>query len=148
VCEVPPDVEATVFMYTTDGQLRELGRGQTSPAAAHARLRFPAAANEQVLPLEGPPGTCVVLICGTRGRPPTLADVAGNFDRKPWPVIPGKTVVVMNGDATEPRGETMRGPGAYDPVGDIEDRVDKIRVRLRKEFDFVAAVAFPVVQPR
>jgi hypothetical protein len=135
-------------MVTTTGELRELGRAQPAPAADRARLRFPATRSEQVLPLAGPPGTCVVLVCASREGAPTLADVQASFDRRPWPVIPGKTVVVMNADETVPRGDVLRGPGAYDAVGDVEDRVDKLRVDLRERFDFVAAVAFPIVEPR
>lgn len=148
VCDVPDGVEATVFMYSTQGDLRELGQGALSPGDPHPHLYFPHSEHEQVLPLDGPPGTCVVLVCAREGRPPTLEEVADNFDQKPWPEIPGKTVVVMNPDKTVPRGDVLRGPGTYDPVGDVEDRVDKIRVRLRDKFDFVAGVAFPVVEPR
>jgi hypothetical protein len=146
-CDLPRGLDASLFWFDTEGKFTELAPVAVNPAGSRNQLLYPPPPNS-VVPLTGPPGTEVVLICARRSGPFARADVEKLFTSG-RPLLPLPKRVVVRWDLDEFRVESSRGVGAPEagPTGEIRDLFDAIRRSSPTPFDFVAGVAFSH-QPR
>jgi serine/threonine protein kinase len=139
-CNLPLGHHASLFWFDTEGKLTELAPVAVSSTDSQDRLRYPT---KGVVPLTGPPGTELVLICARRSGPVGRSDVEKLFTGgHPLPQLPRRAVVQWDRD--DLRVELSRGVGAPEgnPISDIQDCFEKIHRASRKQFDFVAGVSF------
>lgn len=147
---LPADHHAALFLLTSEGQwklLSQLAPTDNAPGEATAILRFPAD-EDQAAPLSGPPGTEVVVACGRRKGPITLADlqdVLPTTTPQPWPALPDMTVMLA--DASEvhvlAQGRDFGPPvNAPNPERLVRERLQELQSALSRRFDCFEAVAF------
>jgi hypothetical protein len=141
-CDLPRGLHASLFWFDTEGTLTELAPVAVNAAGSRNQLLYPPPPNGLV-PLTGPPGTELVLICARRSGPVARADVEKLF-ASGRPLLPIPRRVVVRWDLDVFRVESSRGVGAPEagPAGEIQDLFDAIRRTSPKPFDFVAGVAF------
>jgi tRNA A-37 threonylcarbamoyl transferase component Bud32 len=137
--EVPPGLHAALLLLSSEGKLEPLL--QRGPGEA---LRFPVQKGKTV-PVKGRTGTEVLLLCARASGPATVDEIRKLWGAAgPWPVLPKPAVVRMDRAKVYP--PTVRGFGApkdrRDPVEEVEQRLEELRVRLRERFAYVNAVAF------
>jgi hypothetical protein len=140
-CDLPRGLHTSLFWFDTEGKLTELEPVAVSSAGSRDQLLYPP---KGVVPLNGPPGTELVLICARRSGPVARAEVQKLVTcGRPMSPLPRR--VVVRWDRDEFRVESSRGVGAPEvsPTGEIQDLFDAIRLTSPKPFDFVAGVAFP-----
>jgi serine/threonine protein kinase len=140
--KLPADCHAAMFLLTSEGQWKLLS--QAEPAST---LQFPAD-DDQAVPLNGPPGTEVVIVCGQHGSPISLADllnVTGTTTSQPWPPLPDMTVMLADvSDVHVLQQGRDFGPPANTPNPErlVRERLHALRDALAKRFDCFEAVAF------
>jgi hypothetical protein len=141
-CDLPRGLHASLFWFDTEGTFTELAPVAVDPAGSRDQLLYPHPPNGLV-PLTGPPGTEVVLICARRSGPVARADVEKLF-ASGRPLSPLPRAMVVRWDLDQLRVESSRGVGAPEagPAGEIQELFDAIRRTSPKPFDFVAGVAF------
>jgi serine/threonine protein kinase len=141
--DLPRGLHASLFWFGSEGTLAELTPVAVNPAGTRDQLLYPPPPNAHV-PLTGPSGTELVLICARRSGPIARAEVEKLF-KCGRPLSPLPRRVAVRWDRDEFRVESSRGVGAPEPgpTGEIRDLFDAIRRTSPKPFDFVAGVAFP-----
>jgi hypothetical protein len=139
-CDLPPGAQASLFAFDPKGELAS-PQVQVAPAGALARLSFPA--DGFAARLTGPPGTEFLLVCASRSGPVRRDVVEDLFaGERPWPELPPTVVMRMDRDTVE--FEKLRGMEVSrdDPIGIIQARMEKLRLKLRDHFEFLAGVAY------
>jgi hypothetical protein len=141
-CDLPRGLHASLFWFDTEGTLTELTPVAINSAVSRDQLLYPHPPNGLV-PLTGPPGTELVLICARRSGPVDRADLEKLFTRG-RPLLPLPRNVVVRWDLDEFRVEMLRGVGKPEagPTGELQELFDAIRRTSPRPFDFVAGVAF------
>jgi hypothetical protein len=86
----------------------------------------------------------MVVLCGRASGPVSADEVRAALGSEPWPVLPNKSLVLLErGKVTTFGG---RGPGAPvaqpDPEGEVLRRLDAARRALHPTCDVLAGVAF------
>jgi tRNA A-37 threonylcarbamoyl transferase component Bud32 len=140
-CDLPLGYHAALFWLDSEGKLLELTANvEVSPAGSRDRLVYPRGG---VVRLRGPPGTELVLVCAHRSGPIRCEEVAQLFEPKtPLPALPARVLVVLRRDGIEVVGERALGPVEANPVSEVRQRLDRLRLKLRERFEFVSGVAF------
>jgi hypothetical protein len=139
-CNLPRGLHASLYWFDTEGKLSELTPVAVRSAGAQDQLVYPP---KGVVPLNGPPGTEVVLICARRSGRVGQMEVEKLFTSGyPLPQLPRQAVVRWDQD--DLRVELSRGVGAPEasPIKDVQECFEKIHGTSRKQFDFVAGVSF------
>jgi serine/threonine protein kinase len=139
-CEVPRGLHPSIFWFDTEGKLTELAPVAVNPTESEDQVLYPA---QGVVPLTGPPGTELILICARRSGPVGRAEVETLFaDGRPLPPLPRSAVVRWDRDALHL--EFVRGVGTPEsnPIRDLHERLEVIRRETRNRFEFIAGVAF------
>jgi eukaryotic-like serine/threonine-protein kinase len=139
-CDLPRGLHASVFWFDTDGKFTELIPVAVSSLDTSDQLLYPP---QGMVPLTGPPGTELVLICARRSAPVGREDVERLFAGvQTLPPLPTRAVVRWDRD--ELKIDLSRGVGAPQRslIGDIQDLFAKIQRTSRTQFDFVAGVSF------
>ena len=86
-CDLPRGFHASIFWFDTEGRLAELTPALRSSGEPSDQLLYPP---EGVVPLTGPPGTELVLVCGSRSKPVGRSEVEGLLTGgRPLPPLPG-----------------------------------------------------------
>jgi hypothetical protein len=139
-CDLPHGLQASLFWFDTEGKLTELTPVAINSADSQDQLLYPP---KGFVPLTGPPGTELVLICARRSGPVGRAEVERLFTRG-LPLSPLPRRLVVRWDRDEFRVESPRGVGApeHGPTGEVQDLFDAIHRTSPDPFDFVAGVAF------
>jgi hypothetical protein len=143
VAEVAPGLHAALFLFNSAGELERLAA--VTPGEQTQTLRYPPDAGKSV-PLEGPAGTEVVLVCGRRDRPVSLEELRGVWgEAGRWPELAGQTLLGLERDRVVVVAGG-RGFGAAqdraDPEGEVRRRLETLREALRGRFDWFEGLAF------
>jgi tRNA A-37 threonylcarbamoyl transferase component Bud32 len=140
--EAPEDAYAAVFLFTSEGRLRELAA--RVPAADAGPLAYPEVPGKAA-PLVGPPGTEVVLVCGGASGPVSSDEVRELWQSAgPWPALPGQTVLRLDRErvVVVQRDRDVGLPhDVPDPEGEVRRRLEEAGRRLSGRFECVAALA-------
>jgi serine/threonine protein kinase len=143
-CAVPAGYHASAFWLDPEARLTELRPLSITPGPQSDQLVYPRPdSGRDVVPVEDPPGTELLLICA---RP--HGEVAADEVRQLFagvgrlPHLGPRTFLVLDGESVV---AGSRGIGAPEPsqVGDARARLEPIRHKLRERFDFVAGLAIP-----
>ena len=109
----PAGFHATLFWVGSDGKARELL--SASPAQEETTMTYPKLG--QVAPLEGLPGTELILMCSRKFRPIDVTKVAETLARvQEWPALPGLSLLRLDRagvtieNTARGIGRAMRGP--------------------------------------
>ena len=147
VCQLPPELNVTLFWFDTEGKLHVLSPDAAASTPTGNRVVWPHPDRSNIL--EGPPGTEVIFVCGCREGRPRVQDVqAAVGNQGPWrPLAPGS---LLQFDTRQIRWRRLRGPGATElSRGDtqVRERAEALRLMLVARFELVQGVAFPHVAP-
>jgi predicted Ser/Thr protein kinase len=141
-CVVPRRSGAVVYWLDSEGHVSELSPVRIEEGDASDRVVYP---REGRVPLQGPPGTELVVVCAGRSR--TLRDreaaaLIGAVAR--LPDLPPEVVVRLSRSSTEVEG-VGRGLGEpeVDSVDSVRATLERLRLRLRERFDFVEGLVVP-----
>jgi predicted Ser/Thr protein kinase len=145
-CQVPHGFHTALFWRDSEGSLVELTPFAIAPARPFDELLYPDEPGA-VVPITGKSGTELVLVCARRSTPISRTEVAPEFDSDgPWPVLPAWALVRLNQDGVD-AGRRLRSVGApvvpFGSVAEVEERMERLRLKLRDRFEFVAGLAFP-----
>jgi hypothetical protein len=163
-CDLPRGLHTSLFWFDTEGKLTELEPVAVNSADSGDHLIYPPPnrdASPRVVPLLGPPGTELVLICARSSRPVGREDVAellirarrsGPVGREdvaklfagghPLPPLPSRAVVRWDREDFQVELSRRVGAPERDPIGEVQDLLEKIQQISRDQFDFVAGVSF------
>jgi serine/threonine protein kinase len=141
--KAPAELHVSLFLFTSDGQLKLLV--QRSPGDAPGPLRFPAQQDKSVS-LIGPGGTEFLLVCGRRAGPIGVADLQSLWGASGrWAALPRESVLrLQHSQVFVEQKDRDFGKIAdrSDPEGEIERRLEALRLRLREPFDYFEGLAF------
>lgn len=140
---VPKNCFAAVFGLGSEGAVRRLC--SIDPQAEERLLTYPEEANLAV-PLEGPPGTEIVLVCCSDQEPPTTDSIRSFWEDNPLAPLPGESVWRMTPQAVIPE-QTARsfGPPVVreDPQSSLQRRLLELQQKLlQRNYLPFEAVAF------
>lgn len=138
---VPAGLFASLFLWTSEGQLRSLGRIDATQGAQ--TLRYPRSA-EHAAPLIGPAGTEMLLVCADDERWVSEQELAAALRDKQL-ALSGAAVLRLNerGVVWESRGRDL-GPDVAraNPSGQDEQQLAELGRILQNKFPFFEALAF------
>lgn len=144
--EIPPQLHATLFLITSEGELKELAR--FAPLTERRTVEYPAS-GQQAVPMIGPPGTEVLFVTGSRDAPLTAEMLSSLVDGRSWPTLPGATVLRI--DEREVRFEQRsRGFGPPvdqpNPIDVVLARSERLRRILAEHSEFFEGLVFSHVR--
>lgn len=141
--EVPRGLGATLFLLGSAGRLQRLA--EITPDRPARLLRFPEQAKHSI-PVVGPAGTEVLLVCGRPSGPVQLEEVQVLLTgTQPWPALPGQAVLRLERNCVTvlQSGRDFGAPrDRPDPEGDVLRRLEELRLCLREHFELVEGLAF------
>jgi hypothetical protein len=139
--DLPAGRKSSIFLYDSEGRLTPLEPIAMTRGPARDHFVFPS---EGAVPLEGPPGTELILIyAGTSSplQPKELEHLLSNC--RPLPAIPEQSRVVLDRTGSELRIRRKLGVPQPSAARDVERWFKSLREKLGTRSDFVAGVAFP-----
>ena len=147
VCQLPAELDVTLFWFDTEGKLHVLSPDAAATSPTGNRVVWPHPDRSNIL--DGPPGTEVIFLCGSREGRPRIQDVqAAVGTQGPWrPLAPGS---LLEFDTRQIRWRRLRGPSTTElSRGDtqVRQRAEALRQVLVERFELVQGVAFPHVAP-
>ncbi|MBI4600447.1 MAG: protein kinase [Planctomycetes bacterium] len=139
--ETPAGLEVALFWLDTEGKLHDLPAVEAGGEGSGRAVVYPRPGF--TVPLEGPPGTELILACGRAKARPRSEDVSPLLGSGgPWPPLPDGVQLRIDREGARLQGP--RGPGAPKPLaGEPLRRAETLRVELSRRFDWFAGVAFP-----
>jgi hypothetical protein len=141
---VPHGSRVTLLWLDSEGKVTELTPVVRPAGGDWDEVRYPPR-EDDVVRLEGPPGTECVLVCAGVDRPPGADDLAAAVGQGPLPALPAGELVLLSRDRVVGTSRGVSAPEAdpaAGPVREVEERLDKVRLQLRERCDFLAGVAF------
>jgi tRNA A-37 threonylcarbamoyl transferase component Bud32 len=140
--KLPAGQHVGLFQIGSDGKLTELARRAPGDSAA---LRYPRGREEATV-LVGAAGTEVVLVCGRRSGPVSVAGLRSLLPAQgAWPALPAGSVLALSpaGPRVVQR-ERAFGPTVHqpDPEGQVRDLLATLGENLREHMDYFEALAF------
>jgi serine/threonine protein kinase len=137
----PDQMHMSLFLFSSEGELRLLA--QQKPGAGEY-LEYPTRP-DQAVRLQGPPGTELLLACGRKEGPITLAEIAPLFSAgKELARLPVSTVLRLQADKIV-RVDKSRDLGppktVPHPQAEVWGRLEELRKGLER-FDCVEGLAF------
>ncbi len=150
--ELPKDYLSLLFWLDSEGKLTELKPGDAVKSRSSVRRTSPT--SDEAYPLQGPPGTELILLCADRSTQPTVAQITAlTSEGFPWPKIADVSMIQWGQDETRFAGPyqsgPLRSPGEPAPVQRAAlDRTEALRQALSAQFEIVRGVAFPHVDKR
>jgi tRNA A-37 threonylcarbamoyl transferase component Bud32 len=142
---IPPGSQAALYWLGSEGAVEELPLHEAEPGL----LRYPATG---VAPVNGPPGTDVLLaVCSRNGRPlPTAAEVKRwlrevNDGHVPWPALPARGFRLLMSPEGVDVSELPRGLGKPEEtqLSRVQRCLEKLREVLKPHCDWAWAEAIP-----
>ncbi len=139
---IPPAMHFSLLSLSSDGNLVEITRGQSGDQP----LAFQYPSQDLAVPLEGPAGTEMILLCGRRAGPVGTGQL-----RQLWPnsnplaQLPDLAVLRVGpqGVTVDQRGRALGDPvDRPDPEQAVRRRLLELQDVLEQQMDFYAAVAF------
>lgn len=141
--EAPAGMHLSLFVVNGTGNLKLLAT--YAPRDTAGALRFPEAVGESA-PLTGPGGTEMILVCGRRSGPVTEEELRSHWGAaNPWPALPDESVLRLTPDriVVEQRGRDLGDlKSRTNPEGEVQQRLEAFRLRLRERVDGFEALAF------
>jgi hypothetical protein len=139
--EVPRGLEASLFWLDTEGKLHDLPCVEVQTPGPNRILAHPRP--DFSVPLEGPPGTELIVACARSKESPRREEVSPlRLPGGPWPPLPPGTILRI--DREGPRLHGQRGPGAPKASADSAlRRAEELWQELAKTFEWAAALGFP-----
>jgi eukaryotic-like serine/threonine-protein kinase len=147
-CKVPHGTRPSMFWLDSEGALSELTPEVVTGEAADA-LRYPPSGANDVVRLQGPPGTELVLVCARRDQPVARQEIEALLGAgRPLPTLPDRVILRLGPDGVEASGPSgLRS--ISDPVeSDLSAALGRLRMlqsKLRAETSFLSGIAFPHV---
>jgi predicted Ser/Thr protein kinase len=138
---IPAEMHGSLFAVNAAGLVALLR--DVPPADAVQELTFPASEG-QAVPLGGPPGTELVLVCGRRSGRVTVAELQ-RWWNEPWPALPEASVLRLERErvVVEQKGRDFGAPrDRPDPEGEVRRRLEELRGRLLGQVDYFEGLAF------
>ncbi len=139
---IPAGMYYGLYLLTSEGVLEQLQQGHSQGAALE--MRYPDAG--QAVPLVGPPGTELILVCGRRSGPVDVAEWNRTWQRDTrLPALPELSVlrVDVEGVSVLQRGRGFGTPlDLPDPETAVRERLESLHRVLRSHTDFFEAIAF------
>ena len=147
-CKVPHGTRPSMFWLDSEGVVTELTPEVVTGETADS-LRYPPSGANDLVRLQGPPGTEFVLVCARRDKPVTRQEIEALLGAGRWlPALPEKVILLMRSDGVEPTGpsglRSISGPVA----SDLSSALSPLRIlqsKLRSETSFLSGIAFPHV---
>lgn len=161
-CNIPRGLRPAVYWRDSDGRLMEL-KPEFLNGDRTDFLAYPAP--NRVVPLTGPAGTELLLICaGRNGQPVNRSDLEASMGgSQSWPALPDRMMIRVDGDGVRSefvpestreesasefrsgRGEVSRGlgPPASDVPGRVEQQLLQLHRALNNRVEFLEGVAVP-----
>lgn len=140
--EYPAEFKAALFWLDSEGMLHLLSPLTKTSAAGGSLVRIEYPTQGRVVPLEGKPGTELVLLCADPSRSPRLRDLEDVFEAgKPWPDLPPgiRLIAGLQG----PCLAGLRRPGAPEkPSVAALNHAKSVWPRLVERFALVEALGF------
>lgn len=140
--QIPAHMHYTLILLSSEGQLEELARGETGDTPADAV--FPRVG--KALPVTGPPGTEVIMICGRASKPLGVEELRRIWpDSGQLPQLPEMSVLRggPQGVEVEQRGRGLGSPvDLPDPETVVRERLESLCKALRSHAGLFEAVAF------
>ncbi|HLJ97258.1 MAG TPA: serine/threonine-protein kinase [Gemmataceae bacterium] len=139
-CDLPHGLHPALFWFDTDGKLVQL-QGSAQPLGSLDQFEYPRGG---LVPVDGSPGTEVVLVCAGRGAAPRLEDLEKLFDQgHPWPRLPAQALVLLNRYTVEIKGARgVRDQPEAVAVTAVQDRMEQLRLKLAGKYEFWTGIAF------
>ncbi len=142
VAKIPPGMYYSLFLLDSEGQFQALQEGRAGEEPLE--LRYPATG--KAVPLIGPPGTELVVLCGRRSGGVKLSDLRGaHAGNQRLPALPGLSVLWLDrrGVSVLQRGRSFGVPADLpDPETAVRDVLESFHHRLAAQTDFFEALAF------
>lgn len=137
---VPPGLYVSLFHLSSEGNWSILT--QKTPADGGELLRYPEA--NDVIGIEGKPGTEFVLVCGRRSGPVPLEDVRAWWGGEgALPLFEVSDVFQVKGRRVERGGRGFSPPRkGNDAEGEVLRRLDRFAGVLEERVDYASGVAF------
>jgi hypothetical protein len=140
---VPQGQNYLLLLVNSQGELQPLAAGRADRPST--LVRYPAQPG-QAVPLVGPSGTEIVLICGSRSGPITLDQVRQAWARtEPLPPLPELSVLRADpsGVSVEQQGRGVGSPvDRPDPESVVQTQLAAFAQALGEQVDFFEALAF------
>jgi hypothetical protein len=137
----PDQMHMSLFLFSSEGKPRLLA--QQAPGGGEF-LEYPTRP-DQAVTLEGPPGTELLLACGRKDKPITLAEIEPLFGAgEALTRLPGSTVLRLEGDkiVQVDKSRDLGPPKTVaNPQSEVWGRLEDLRKSL-KSFDCVEGLAF------
>jgi hypothetical protein len=142
--DVPAGYHAALVAYNSTDGVRWLNGLEAE--ATERTLQFPKIP-EQAAPMQGPPGTEVLLLVVRRLRPVKPDELSALWPRESsWAALTGSVMVALQPETLKLL-RPSRGFGAprdhVDPRDDVQRRLLQLGERLVEEFDYFELLAFP-----
>jgi predicted Ser/Thr protein kinase len=134
-CQLPRVAKAVVFWVDSEGGVKELTPVGFRRDEGGDHILYP---EQGVARFEGPPGTELVVVCANRWAqsvPAEAATALAGLGR--LPELPGNARFQISRDSTRLLAERSLGPHEADQLDAIMDRIERLRLRLRNQFDVV-----------
>lgn len=144
--ELPGDLPASLLWLDSEGRLHD----QVMRRNDGDRQRFVSPGPHKWTPLEGPPGTEFILLCGGRwpqASAAALQDLIGSNGA--WPKLRNGTWIVFDGTHAEMKTSRPRAPGqpVRGPDPDVLERAEALCQALVKEYELVVGIGFSHAEP-
>jgi len=147
-CKVPHGTRPSMFWLDSEGALSELTPEVVTGEVADS-LRYPPSGANDVVRLQGPPGTELVLVCARRDQPVARQEIEALLGAgRPLPTLPDRVILRLGPDGVEASGPSgLRSISA--PVeSNLSSALSPLRVlqrKLRAGTSFLSGIAFPHV---
>ena len=140
---IPSALHASLLLFTSDGQLKELHR--VAPSDTPQTLAWPTDAGQAVA-LEGSAGTEFLFVCADSEQPVSVSSVESLWgDPGAWPSIPDLLVLRLGPDGVviEQRDRDLSPPSNLPrPAAVVMERLEVLHKRLSKRFATFEGIVF------
>jgi serine/threonine protein kinase len=149
-CDLPAGWHASAFWFDTEGRLTELSPLTITKGKSVDRLNYPP---EDVVTVEGPPGTELIFICARPSSRIRHAEIAALLPiGRPLSVFDSPSVVWIDREHItlgNLAASQIRGPGAVgaSPARGALESIQEVRQRLGSRIEYIAGVAFAHMEP-
>jgi hypothetical protein len=134
-CAIPSGTRPVVFWVDSEGGVKELAPVAFRHDDGGNQVVYP---ERGVVPVEGPPGTELVVVCANRwgqARPVEAAAALADLGR--LPELPENVRFQISRQRTRIVADRGLGPLESDQLDVIRERIERLRIRLRNRFDLV-----------
>ncbi len=134
-CAIPSGTHPVVFWVDSEGGVKELAPIALRQDEGGNHVVYP---EQGVVPVEGPPGTELVVVCANRwGQTLPVEAAAALADLGRLPELPENVRFQISRQGTRVLADRGLGALESDQLDVIKGRIERLRIRLLNQFDLV-----------